>query len=172
MFLKAVAAALLLIGVLMSGFGIYFIGLGYEAEGWTKVEGRVVSATVRVDVEVHSTQASKTRREELRRYYPSITYEWTVDGERFSGLRYRLGEPYEKFNERTDAVAAAAKFRTDAPITVYYDADHPSQAVLDPSLSAGVFVPLPLGLLFLGLGWLVLRNRAALEAAANSAGPQ
>lgn len=52
------------------------------------------------------------------------------------------------------------------PITVYYDADDPAQAVLDPSLSVGVYVPLPLGLVFAGLGWALFRFGPAIERAA------
>jgi len=170
MFLKIVTAGLLLIGLLMSGFGIYFIALGYEAEGWTEVEGRVVSVSVRVDTDLSSSQASRTRREELRRYYPSIRYVWVVEGKGYSGSRYRLGETHEKYDERAEAQAAAARFPAGSPVTVYFDKDHPDQAVLDPSLSMGVFVPLPLGLLFLLLRWLLYRHRQAIEKAMQEAG--
>lgn len=162
MFLKIVFGTMVLIGVLMSGFGIYFIGQGYEAEGWTKVEGRVVSSTIQVDIDIHSRSA---KSEEQRRYCPSITYEWQVDGKTYTGSRYRLGETHEKYKERAEAGAAAARFRTGEPITVYYDKDHPSQAVLDPSLSVGVFVPLPLGLLFLALGGSYFLFREAFDKA-------
>ncbi|MEM9553583.1 MAG: DUF3592 domain-containing protein [Acidobacteriota bacterium] len=68
--------------------------------------------------------------------------------------------------ERSDAVAAAIQYRNGMPITVYYDADDPAQAVLDPSLSVGVYVPLPLGLVFAGLGWALFRFGPAIERAA------
>ena len=165
MILKAFAAVLVLIGILMSGFGIYFIALGIEAQGWKTVEGQVTSVVVRVDTDLQADAVTKKRREELKRYYPSISYEWVVDGKTYSGSRYRLGETHEKYDERTDAQAAAAKFRNGAPIKVYYNVDHPNQAVLEPSLSGGVFVPLPLGLVFLFTGWALFRYREAIGKA-------
>ena len=99
------------------------------------------------------------------RYYPEITYRWTVDGQSYEGDRYRLGETHEKYLEREAAVVAAGAFKNGMPIPVYYQVDHPSSAVLDPSLSVGVFVPLPLGLLFLASGWALLRFRPAIEKA-------
>ncbi|MCB1036765.1 MAG: DUF3592 domain-containing protein, partial [Acidobacteria bacterium] len=156
-------------GLLMTGFGAYFIAEGYAAESWTEVEGQIVSARVRVHTDLSSSKhLSRAERERYRRYYPEITYRWTAGEERYTGSRYRLGETHEKYKERTDAEAKAATFVTGAPITVYYDKDHPDQAVLDPSLSVGVFVPLPLGLLILGMGWLLFRYRDALEKAMNA----
>lgn len=175
MFLKAVSAFLIFFGLLMAGFGIYFIALGYEAEGWTKVEGRITAVKVRVDISGGTTNwAAGQHRSETRSYYPEIDYEWSVNGETHAGSRYRLGESHEKYQEKADAKAAAAKFQTGAPITVYYDLDNPDRAILDPSLSVGVFVPLPLGLLFLGAGWTLFRYRETLEKAmapTNRGGP-
>lgn len=166
MFLKAVAGFFLLCGLFLASFGVYFIVLGAEAEGWTQVEGRVVSTAVQVDVSIsRSEHSTQTRRAELRRYYPSITYEWTVGGSTYTGSRYRLGESHEKYDERADAVAAAARYRAGSPIAVYYDEDHPDSAVLDPALSVGVFVPLPVGIVFFVLGWLLWRYAPAMERA-------
>ena len=161
MFFKAVAGFLLLFGLFLASFGVYFIGLGHEAEGWLETEGRVVSSHVRT--ETHTAPGNSVNR--IVRYYPSITYEWTVDGTSYTSSRYRLGETHEKYADRGDAVAAALKFRTGSPIPVYYDEDHPKSAVLDPSLSVGVFVPLPMGLLFLICGWVLWRHGPAMEKA-------
>ncbi len=164
MFLKSITAFLFLAGLFFAIFGVYFIALGYEAEGWTSVEGKVLSAVVEVDITMPvTTHGSSTRTQRANQYYPSITYTWTVGEETFTGNRYRLGETHEKFFERAEAAVAANKYRRGMPITVYYNSDHPDQAVLDPSLSVGVFVPLPMGLLFLACAWALHRFRPALE---------
>ena len=112
-----------------------------------------------------SASRSREERERRRQYYPSIAYRWEVDGQTYSGSRYRLGTTHDKFNEREDAVAAAVKYRNGAPITVYYDPKNPSEAVLDNSLSVAVFAPLLLGFLFAPVGWLGLRHQDKLKAA-------
>ena len=48
---------------------------------------------------------------------------------------------------------------------MYYDPDKPSEAGLNKKLSGGVFVPLPLGLLMAGMGWLGLRHKEAIQKA-------
>lgn len=166
MFLKLLSAFLILAGLFFALFGVSFIFQGYAAEGWSRTEGEVVSVSVEVDVSINNTAPNGTRRSSgVRRYYPSIAYTWTVDGERFEGSRYRLGETHEAFLDRGDALKAAQRFRNGESIPVYYSAERPDQAVLDPSLSVGVFVPLPIGLLLLVSGWGLLRSAPAIEEA-------
>ncbi len=163
--LRFLLAAFCLLGLAMAGFGIYFIALGNAARSWPRVEGRVISTRIRIDYPTAGTQGTRSQRQRLRQFYPSITYSWTVEGQSYTGSRYQLGTTHEKYDERQEAVKAAARFPAGAPIPVYYEPGNPSQAVLDPRTSAGVYVPLPLGLLILGLGWLGLRHRGALERA-------
>ena len=54
--------------------------------------------SIRVETDLsRSGGTTSSQRERLRRYYPSITYQWTVGEETFKGSRYRLGEPHEKY---------------------------------------------------------------------------
>ncbi|MCB1058252.1 MAG: DUF3592 domain-containing protein [Acidobacteria bacterium] len=162
---------ILVVGVAMMVFGIYFIVLGIEARSWPMVEGRVVSTTIRVETDVSSnTGATRAQRKRHHRYYPQVNYTWTVDGESYSGSRYTLGTTYEKFRERSDAREAAKQFPAGSAIPVYYDPKDPSQAVLDPSSSFAIYIPLLLGLFFAAASGLGLRFRKALEQTA-AAGP-
>jgi hypothetical protein len=164
--LKIFLSSVLLLGLFFAGFGVYFIALGKEAGGWTEVEGQVLSVAIRTDISQPAGQlASRATRESRKSYYPRITYTWKVEGESYTGSRYRLGATHEKFEKRADAEAAAAKFRAGTPIAVFYDAKNPGSAVLVRKASAGVFVPLPLGLLLAAMGWFGLRHIDALRQA-------
>lgn len=166
MFLKVVFAILLAIGVFFTCFGVYFIVLGNEARNWPEAQGTIVSVTIRSYTPVAGNQGrTRAQRERLREYYPEITYRWEVDGQSYTGSRYTLGTTHEKYDERTEAVAAALKYRNGAPISVYYDPRDPSEAVLDKSRSGAVFVPLPLGLLFAAAGWLGLKKIDVVQRA-------
>jgi hypothetical protein len=165
MLLKALLGFACLIGLAMTGFGIYFIALGNAARTWPEAEGRVVSTQIRSETS-SSGDATRAQIEASRRYYPEINYGWSVDGESYSGSRYQLGTTHAKYKTRTEARAAAAKYPEGSTIAVYFDPKDPSQAVLDRAMSAGVFVPLPLGLLFLAAGLMGFRYREQLQAAA------
>lgn len=164
MILKTVLLLICLLGASMTVFGIYFIGLGYAARDWPMVEGQVISTSVRVDTSM-SDEGDRSQREAARRYYPEISYRWTLGGQSYTGSRYRLGTTYAKFKTKTEAQSAAAAYPPDSAITVHYDPEHPDQAVLDPAPSAGIYVPLPLGLLILAMGLLGLRFSDRLMAA-------
>ena len=156
-----------LIGLALTCFGIYFIALGSAAVTWAEAEGRVVSTLIRTDTSVTS-DATQAQIEASRRYYPEITYRWSVNGESYSGSIYQLGTTSKKYKSRTDAQAAAAKYPDGSALAVYYDPKQPSQAVLNRAVSAGVFVPLPIGLLLLAVGLLGFRYRAQIQAAAEA----
>jgi len=159
MFLKVFFAILLLLGLFFALFGVYFIALGNESGSWPETQGTIVSVTIRTDSYLAGNAASTPEQKERgRRYYPSITYRWEVDGRSFTGSRYRLGTTHEKFEEREQAVVAAARYRNGAPISVFYDPEDPSQAVLDRSASGAVWVPLPFGLLLAVMGWFGLKK--------------
>lgn len=165
--LKAFFLGLTALGAACAAFGVYFILYSQEAGSWPTVEGRIVSTAVRAHTPRRgSTTLTPSERERRRRYYPEVTYTWTVDGRTFEGSRFSLGEGLPDHGEREQAEAAARAFRPGAPIAVFYDPAEPSSAVLDRSQKWGAFVPLPLGLLMLAAGvggWLKL---PALQAAA------
>lgn len=166
MFLKVSFGVMLLLGVLFALFGVYFIGLGNESGSWPDTQGTIESVTIRTDTDMAGNAGlTVEERERRRRYFPSITYRWEVDGQSYTGSRYQLGTTHEKYAEREQAVAAAAKYRTDTTITVYYDPKDPSQAVLDKSASSALWVPLLLGLLLAGMGGVGLKKFDVIERA-------
>lgn len=164
--IKGFFGAIAALGLFFAVFGVYFIFYGFGARSWPSTEGEVMSARVRVNILTGGTASGRSHREFDRTYYPEITYRWTVDGQVHTGSRWSLGESHPDYRERQEAAAAAADYRTGAPIEVFYDPDDPASAVLDRSLQGGAFVPLPLGLLMLAGGVFGMRKAPAIEAAA------
>lgn len=162
--IRAIALFLIVAGIAMGAFGIWFIGTSTEARSWPAVEGRVLSTTVKVSI-MQTPRSTGKARENPREYYPVIRYSWIVDGIEYTGERYRLGTTHEKYKKREQAQAAAARFAVGSPITVYYDPADPGEAVLETAISPAVYVPLILGLVFLGTGGLLWRYRQAVTAA-------
>ncbi len=169
-FLAVFFALLAVLGLAFVIFGVYFIALGNQARGWPSVEGEVIATAVRTTrLQSHTSGVSREERERLRRYYPEITYRWTVDGVSYTGSRYRLGTTHEKFETRQEAAKAAAKFAAGKPLQVFYDPASPASAVLETAVSGGVYAPLPIGLVFLACGLLGWRYRRVIAANAANA---
>lgn len=159
-------AALGLLGLLLSGFGVSFIADGLQARSWPVVDGRVVSTTVRVDMPTGNSGATREAREAHWRYYPSITYRWVVDGRPHTGSRYQLGTTHPKLRQREEAQAAAARYPVGSTVRVHYNPANPDQAVLETAPSVGIYVPLLFGLVLIAAtGFGILRARRVRRAA-------
>lgn len=170
--LKGFFLVLTVLGLSMAAFGIYFIGYSNEATSWPSVEGRIVQTTVRAWTPGGTGRAlTPSERQRRRRFYPEVTYQWTVNGQSFTGSRYSLGESQDDHAERAEAVEAARRFPAGGPIEVFYDPDDPSSAVLNRARQGGAYVPLPLGLLMLGVGLAGLKYLPQLKAAAATSSP-
>ena len=167
---KAAFGGLVLLGLATAVFGVYFIFLGNEAGAWRETQGTVVSATVESRTSMRSQSAGQRQRQ--REFYPSFTYRWTVDGTTYTGSRYQLGANAESyyFADREKAREEVEKHPAGTAIPVFYDPDDPSQAVLVRAVSAGVYVPLPLGLIMMALGvlgWKFVAGKATGSAPAS-----
>jgi hypothetical protein len=152
---KAAFGGIALLGLATAVFGVYFIFYGNEAASWPETQGTVVAAAVRTRTSSRLSQ-SPSQRDRSRQFYPFITYRWTVNGQTYTGSRYRIGANADGyyFDEREKAQEEVDRQRPGSAIPVFYDPDDPSAAVLLPDASGGIYVPLPLGLLMLAFGVL------------------
>lgn len=167
MFMRWLGIGLSVSGLAMLLFGIYFLFLGDEVGRWPSTEGEIVDTRIRIWSPVRATFEEQRLKGDITEYYPQVEYRWTVDGTAYEGKRYKLGTTHDKYRDRDQAQAAARRFVAGEPITVYYDPDAPSQAVIDPSKDwFALFVPSVLGLLFVGTGYPFYRWGPAIEKAA------
>ncbi len=150
--MKKIGIVLALIGLYFTIFGVTFLIDGFAVGRWPNVEGKIVN------VKVRTYNVSKSRgvsSGDNKTYYPNISYSYEVNGMQFNSERYKLGETFDSFKTKPEARAAAKKFIVDEPITVFYDPDDPSSSVLNNTYSWPVFMPIVLGLLFIGTGFIV-----------------
>ena len=139
-------------------FGINFLRQGAVSKNWPVAQGTIQAAKIMRDVD-----RDGSRR--IVRHYITVSYDYEVDGQQYSGDRYSLGDgstASKRFKERGEAIAEKAKYPTGNEIDVYYKPDEPSFAILKPGINVGTVVPLVLGLLFLptgiGCGLLVFKS--------------
>lgn len=86
-----------------------------------------------------------------------ITYQYTVEGVRYTSDRYALSEPILEYRKHSLS-ELETKYRVGMPVTVYYDPKNPAVAVLRTGLGAlEVFrLLLGAGMAVVGVGVLVL----------------
>ena len=148
---------MIIVGILLTAFGITFIQEGNESNNWPVAEGKVAGIYVRFDTEDNGT----------RTYYYEVTYDYTVSGTPYTADRFSLGggsTASKKFSSDEEARAHGRDaYPTGSLVLVSYDPGDPGSAVLQPGANWGTYMPLIMGLAFLIAGiallFLVIKRR-------------
>jgi len=139
--LGAAGLALLLVGVLVAGGGVYF-SLAQES-GLSDVrdtEGTVVSASV------EPIEGG---------YYPNVTYRYGVDGTDYASSNVFPPAGQRRATERDDAREVVAGYAAGQTVTVYYPAGRPADASLRAPRSPGPVFAVGFGLVAAAFGFAV-----------------
>ncbi len=115
------------------------------SQKWSAVQGKVESAGVDVTV----GRSGQGRR--MVEHSASVVYHYTVQGKEYIGSQIAFG-PRE--NYASAARALARPYSPDQQVTVYYDPNNPSNAVLQREVVFGAYLHLAFGL---ALGFFGLR---------------
>src|SRR5512144_1174356 len=135
-----IAWILLLVGI---GIALVFGGVGVyalfqtnqarkqadESHGWASTPGTVLEA--RLGQSTNYGQDGPTVS-----YYPVIKYEYSVGGQLFSGEKITFGLT-EAASRSAKAEQVLDKYPVDRQVTVYYDPNNPSDAVLERRAGGG-----------------------------------
>lgn len=106
------------------------------AQDWPTVNGKVIYATVETR-HSHSSHGGTTTS-----YYPKVTYEYTVNGQRYQNSRISFGLEVGLGNYNA-VLRKVATYPINSTVQIYYDPNDPSQTVLEknsPSSKIFLFV--------------------------------
>ena len=152
-----------LLGTAFLFIGGLTLSKGDATHSWLSVQGKITVASS-VDKRQSSGSQSSTWS-----YYPYWEYEYTVAGQRFTSHQIREGEGSRGHNTREAAdQAAVSRFPVGTQVTVFYDPEDPSSAVLFRGASpGGVHLLVGTGLFLIALGFfltfILRRYKASLE---------
>lgn len=142
------------LGLLMLGFGVYFLFTAQDSTSWPVAQGVIERVAIRTASNNTSASGSGSPR-----YYAAIAYRYTVDGQAYRSSRFSLGSGNrmgKMHKTREAAREAASAYSSGDPIRIYYDPADPAEAVLRAGANGGTYVPLVLGLLVGALGaWML-----------------
>ncbi len=149
------AAIMLLVAIGTMCWGLSMIVDAGNNTGWPTTQGVVISASV--DKEIRTRTNSSGIRTQGTVYVPRIAYRYTVNDQEYTSTT--IGYSTSEVRYGIDS----GEYAPGKPITVYYNPEDPSDAVLVTGFSGSVFVPCVLGLFFgfLSIGLVVqeLRKR-------------
>ena len=111
------------------------------SQAWSTVQGTVVESRV------GRSASTDSEGEVSYSYYPEIRYQYQVMGNEYQGDKISFSPKISSI--RSWAERVIAKYPTGANVTIYYQPDNPSNAVLERSVSR---VMLVLGIIFVLIG--------------------
>ena len=124
---------------------------GWASESWPSVDGIVIES--KLD---SSTQSNGAERESTTTYFPHVTYNYTVNGDSFDG--YEIAFSGYSSTDRSEVEAVLARYPVNQVVTVYYNPDKPNRSVLEPGVRAFPYGFLLGGVLFVGVGFWMMRK--------------
>jgi hypothetical protein len=132
-----------------SGAALLFYGLRLVRDArscarWPRAEGRILTSAVSV----------VSRQKDKRWYAPSVSYFYTVAGQRHQGARLTLVP--RNYTLQSQANAAISRYPAGSPVHVFHDPRDPTSCVLE-ARTTGTEWAYPLGgLLLMAAGLLFL----------------
>lgn len=126
---------------------------GSQSHRWPTVEGVIEESSVTEGFV--TTEEPRTRMpEHTTTYYPHVRYRYEVADREYHSGRWRLGESRISTNRQDAEVLVQANY-VGKPVTVHYDPDDPSLAVLEPGVSEGAYIQLAISSVWIVLGLIV-----------------
>jgi hypothetical protein len=142
------------LGLVFGGIGIILVisalvsrKRAQAAQNWPTTMGQVLSA----EIQEHRSYDRNDHHTRLS-YEPVVQYSYAVGGQAYSGNRIGFGA--NSFDQRT-AQTKIASYAPGAGITVHYNPENPSKAVLETNAS-GSNIFLIVGIIFAIIGLLAL----------------
>lgn len=137
--------AFVAIGVVIFFLGLRYLRLAKASAGWPATQGSITTARVRVD----------DRGESSESYHPEITYSYSVMGTSYEGSRRIIGAT-RGYSNRRGAEAFLQAYPVGQQVTVYYDPQKPSEAVLEAGTTRGAIGTLIISAVFTLIGLIAL----------------
>jgi len=142
-------SALLVMGIfLVIGAGLAYWGWNIlqnarASASWPTADGIITSSEV-----THSTDSDGGDS-----YSPEVTYTYTVDNVNMENDTIKFGENSYSSSRKADGIAS--NYPVGKNVIVYYDPEKPDQSVLEPGVSAGSYIVLGIGVLFILISLII-----------------
>jgi len=128
------------IGICLLYGGYYTFKQSRDALNWPQTKGQMISSSLTID---HLPKFINSRIIPNRWYGIQVEYEYTVGEGRYSSHRLSFQKGDTRYPK--EALAALNKYRSQQEITVYYNPQDRTQAVLEPGAIGDIYFLLILG---------------------------
>ena len=155
-FMIFISSGFAFFGCLFALFGILALEQESAAQSWPTVEGKIITSKVtgrrkKKDVKKQDAKKKKavTKKRTKAKPVAKIVYRYKVNGKKYTSNIIA----FSKFDLKmpNDPTSLVLRYSKGKKVTVYYNPDDLSEAVLEPGGSKGGFVFIIVGLLFIAV---------------------
>jgi Protein of unknown function (DUF3592) len=132
-----IATAFIITGLCLTFIGVIHIYRVSSIQNWRKVCGKIISSKIEVI----------TNQDFMDMYNAKIIYEYSVDNENYNSSRVAYGEA--NIGDLKTAEKLISCYPKNKVVIVLYNPENPSQAVLEPKITAINFFFLFFGIMIL-----------------------
>lgn len=137
----------LLVGAVITSFGVHGLTLGFESKNWPSTEARILESRV-------ERNTSGSGKDRTTSYRAEVTYEFTVDGVTHTGDRVAAADLGR--GKSVHAKRIVTRYPKGGKASVYYRPDNPAKCLLEPGVQPQTFIMPSVGLFALLLGGVFL----------------
>jgi hypothetical protein len=138
------------VGLGVIGWGLWQLLKAARTRKWPTASGTLLTSTVThreaLPPDRDDDGPSRPRSPETL-YRAAVTYRYQVDGRTFTGDRLGLDEV--ETSSEPHARHVSERFKSGAPVTVYYDPANPALAILQPGIRPASWLGVAIGVIFL-----------------------
>ncbi len=162
-----VIISLIGVGSLYKGFTTFTRGAG--SSDWPTTQGVIVSSEIQSISRTRESTRRQRKKFGVRRvkrytvYRPLVTYRYTVNGQTYTQRNLDVNGSSE-YRKQSSVQAVIEKYAPGREVTVYYNPNDPSDAMLEPgSDGTSVLLFFVLGVFMLGVaGIIAVKEKSTL----------
>jgi len=130
-----------------------FIKKEKNSTSWPTVSGNAIG---KFKIGVSYSNKNNSPISKLKYFYPDFEYSYFVNGNKYKSSRIRLYAI--RTSDLSVIVKLREKFGSNKNVTVYYNPEDPSEAVIEPGLKlhAGIFAPIIGGFSFIAFAFIAM----------------
>jgi hypothetical protein len=140
-------------GLVLCIMALYYFRQARESKSWPSTPGIIISSGVRREAHVSDHQETRFKAE--------IRYSYTIGQDKYTSNRIRI-LPNMPAASSVLASKSIATYPMDSPVTVYYNPDRPTQAVLEPGVTVDLIAFMIIGIVLLA-GSLIAADQLGLK---------
>lgn len=146
-----------LIGALLSVFGVKTLIQAYDSRDWSVCEGTITHSEI--DIRTREVKKNDRWRTETT-YHAMIEYSYEINDTVYSSDNISFGG---RSSGRDDVNQTVAYYHKGKTVDVYFDPETPSESVLEPGVTSGAYMPLTIGLFFAAVGIFIIKPKTSRQ---------